>query len=99
MLNIQRIIREINCKNARSISNINNINRLVKPVQTINLDKPQTNFDKINSDVKLKTYIKDIYKYTGYGFGGSLASSIGFGGVAVGTTLLSGSTIPIIGLW
>ena len=102
MLRIKRIISP----SIRHISTNNKIlQSIVKPMTKLNLDNSdnldikERNIDKINNDSKLKIYIKDIYKYSGCGFGGSLASSIAFGGIAAGTTLMSGSLIPAVGLW
>ena len=82
-------------------------NNLIKPlsvlgkkIETKKKNKSITNLDQINNDSKLKNYIGDIYKYSGYGFGGSLAASIAFSGLSVGTLLtIPSATIPLGILW
>jgi FtsH-binding integral membrane protein len=90
---IRNIQKKINLQNIRQIGT-----KIAKPISQINIQNDR-NIDKINNNSKLQLYIKDIYKYSGCGFGGSIASSLVFGGIAAGTTVLSGSMIPAIGLY
>jgi FtsH-binding integral membrane protein len=89
----RNVLKRFSSHNIRKIGT-----KIAKPLSQINIQNDR-NIDKINNNSKLKLYIKDIYKYSGCGFGGSIASSLVFGGVAAGTFAVSGSIVPTIGLW
>lgn len=59
-----------------------------------------TNFNKINQNEKLKKYIGDVYKYSGYGFAGSLGASLGVSAISAGIlTAMPTATIPLGIFW
>jgi len=89
---INGIIRSIRTlKHLEKPKIINNINHqkvdYIRPLEVLN-DKEKVNYElkethleSIDSNYGLRTYMKDVYKYSGLGFG---------------TTLVVGSTVPLI---
>ena len=74
--------------------------KYIKPFSVVSNIKNTTHLEEINKDDKMKKYIKDIYKYSGYGFGGSLVTSVAVGGLSTATILYApGAFVPLCGLW
>ncbi len=83
-----------------SIQQISNISKHSRVISNIEVSKVNTHLNEINKNEKLKIYIKDIYKYSGYGFSGSIATSLATGGLATSSIMYAPSLfVPLCGLW